>query len=86
MLGDGIGSGRVDRVWLGVVAPAAGLGAYGGLTYRVATAPVSGANIGGALLLLASPIVALSSLGLALTFGLRGAVARKQARHESSSE
>lgn len=49
---EGLRSGTIRRRWVGVVVPLAALSTYAGLTYSVATAPVTGANIGGGLLLL----------------------------------
>ena len=44
-----IRSGRRPMRWLGIVGPLFVAFGYAGVTYRVATAPVIGANIGGGL-------------------------------------
>ncbi|MEM7287277.1 MAG: hypothetical protein AAF480_13070 [Actinomycetota bacterium] len=52
-------AGVLRREWLQVFAPLGAAFAYLGATYRVATAPVSGANIGGALMVVGIGPVAI---------------------------
>ncbi len=66
--------GRVGRHWLHVAGAAAAFAAYLGLTYRVATTPVIGANIGGGALILGivpAGLGALAWTAVALSNGRR---------------
>lgn len=71
VLANGITSGRMRREWLGVLLPPAALAAYAGLTYRIGTAPVSGANIGFGMLALGAFVVVPVLGTIALVYGLR---------------
>jgi hypothetical protein len=51
--------GALRRGWVGFIAPWAAMSAYAGVAYSVMTRPVSGANIGGGLALLAAAPVGL---------------------------
>jgi hypothetical protein len=61
--------------WLGVLLPVAAVFAYAGAAYSVVTTPVSGANIGGGLALLAAGpfVVAMFSVAVIFTRRLRRA-------------
>lgn len=72
-------SGRLRMIWIDVLTPLAFAAAYAGLTYRIATAPVSGANIGGALMVVAAVPITIMCLGVA-TWALSGALPRKRFR------
>jgi len=63
---DGVGSGRIRREWLGVLAPCAAVAAYLGVGYRIATMAVHGANIGFGLMVLGSFAVVPVLGGIAL--------------------
>jgi hypothetical protein len=56
-------SGGSPRVIIEVIVVSVGVGALAGLGYRIVTAKSVGANIGGGLVLLASPIGALLFIG-----------------------
>ena len=74
-------SGELRQEWLQVVAAFSAITTLGGLTYRIVTEPVSGANIGGGLLILfAMPFTAgmLLWAGLALNMLRRPAPDRTQ--------
>ena len=49
--------GSLGRQWVAAVAPFAALAAFAGGVYAIATAPTIGANIGGGLVIMASPVV-----------------------------
>lgn len=66
-----IRSMRLRSEWLGVLLPVAALFAYAGGAYSIVTAPVTGANIGGGLAVLAAGPFALATLSVAVTFALR---------------
>ena len=54
-------AGRITRTVMTVLTAIGAIAAYGGVMYGAATAPVIGANIGGALMLLAAgPFVAVT--------------------------
>ncbi len=59
-------AGRVGRHWLHVVGAAVVFAGYLGLTYRVATTPVIGANIGAGVLILGVVAVAIGVVAWAL--------------------
>ncbi len=63
-----IRSHRWSIRWAGVLGPVFAAFGYAGATYRVITAPVTGANIGGGILILAAGPVALVLLGLLIVF------------------
>ena len=58
--------------------PLAALSAYVGLTYSVATAPVSGANIGGSLMVMFGIPFALMMTAVAISSGVRHARHQRQ--------
>ena len=60
--GGGLNS-RTSRVTIEVIAVSIGVGVLAGLGYRIVTARSVGANIGGGLVILASPIGALVFIG-----------------------
>jgi hypothetical protein len=68
VMADGIRSRTLRREWLWIVLPLAGLAGYAGLTYAVATAPVTGANIGAGLLVLGGVVVVPAMVGASLWF------------------
>lgn len=55
------------------------LAAWLGFGYRVVTAPVTGANIGGGMVLLATPVFVL--VAAALVIGMRVGASRRHDRH-----
>jgi len=59
---------ELDRRWWGVVLPWVALSAYVGLTYRVATTPVIGANIGAGLMILGAIPLGCAALVLCTHF------------------
>ncbi len=59
LLVDGIRSRRFARGWVGVVVPTAGIAVCTGFTYGMVTKAVSGANIGGSMLIVVSFAVVL---------------------------
>lgn len=63
-----LGATRADRVparWWGVLAPLLAAGALSGVGWRVVTAGVVGANIGGGAVLLGGPVIVLALVGVA---------------------
>lgn len=66
-----IRSGSADSRWWRATAPSALAAAYIGFTYHAVTAPVSGANIGGTGLLMASPVMVLPLMAIAISQVLR---------------
>jgi hypothetical protein len=56
--------GRVEPRWWRFALPLVGLGLYAGVAYRIATAAVIGANIGGGMVVVTAPIVGVTALGL----------------------
>ncbi len=59
--------GVLSRPWLAVFIAAGAIGAYGGIAYEVATAPVIGANIGGGMVVLfAGPFIVGTAIGTAV--------------------
>ena len=68
VLADGIRVRRLRHEVLGIVLPLAGLAAYAGFTYAVATSPVNGANIGGGMLILGGVVVVPATVGVSLLF------------------
>lgn len=65
VLVEGLRSCTIRRRWVGVVVPLAVLSAYCGVTYSVATAPVSGANMGAGFLFLVGYVLVPSMVFLA---------------------
>ena len=75
----------VGRHWLHVAGAAAAFATYLGLTYRVATTPVIGANIGGGALILGivpAGLGALAWTAVALSNGPRANPRRRRFPHE----
>ncbi|MEQ8842155.1 MAG: hypothetical protein RIB98_14325 [Acidimicrobiales bacterium] len=66
VLVQGLRTDRFQPGWLRVVVPLAGVAAYAGVTYAVATEPVTGANIGGGLMILAGFVLVPTLLGFAI--------------------
>jgi hypothetical protein len=60
-------SGEVSRPWRGVVFATGVLACCYGLAYAVVTAPVTGANIGGGLLILAAPLLTIGAFEFSLS-------------------
>jgi hypothetical protein len=58
---------RLDPSWWGVVAPVILLGIYAGWSYRIVTAAVHGANIGGGMVMIATPFVCVVLGGRSVT-------------------
>ena len=71
-----IWSHRWSMRWAGVLGPVFAAFGYAGATYRVITAPVIGANIGGVLMILGAGPVALVLLGLLVAFARHPRAAR----------
>jgi hypothetical protein len=63
--------GKLPRRWLWVLVPLACSASYAGYTYNVTTAPVSGANIGGGLLMLFSFVFIPAMLGISIFSAMR---------------
>lgn len=56
--------GRVLPRWWGFALPLVGIGVFAGWSFRVVTAGVYGANIGGGFVVLVSPIVVAAGLAV----------------------
>jgi hypothetical protein len=55
---------RIEPRWWGFALPLVALGICAGVSYRIVTAAVIGANIGGGMVVMTAPIVAVAALRL----------------------